>query len=266
MKALTHRTFSIIIIVLLLIVPLSVCAHPGNTDGNGGHHVIGTDEYHYHHGYPAHQHPNGVCPYSEYYSNVTKPTSKNNDTLKYWIVGGLILGVFLAFYVSSKIRGKREDQAKRANAIIPDFKVWFSPTGTKYHSSSECICLRKTTKLQWATDTINTRSIYDKTPCSKCCYMEDGKVCAKSKVPPVPAAPPDATKKQGDVKMYPIRSSNLESVGYSGRTLLIHFKNGSTYRYADVPPEIVKGLFAAPSAGKYYNANIRDCYTCEYIN
>lgn len=38
-------------------------AHPGRTDKNGGHYDRSTGEYHYHHGYPAHQHTNGVCPY-----------------------------------------------------------------------------------------------------------------------------------------------------------------------------------------------------------
>ncbi len=42
----------------------SASAHSGRTDANGGHHVTATGEYHYHHGYPAHQHPGGVCPYT----------------------------------------------------------------------------------------------------------------------------------------------------------------------------------------------------------
>lgn len=38
-------------------------AHSGGTDANGGHWNHKTGEYHYHHGYPAHQHTNGICPY-----------------------------------------------------------------------------------------------------------------------------------------------------------------------------------------------------------
>lgn len=38
-------------------------AHTGRTDLNGGHYNRSTGEYHYHHGYPAHQHTNGACPY-----------------------------------------------------------------------------------------------------------------------------------------------------------------------------------------------------------
>lgn len=38
-------------------------AHSGRTDSSGGHKDSSTGEYHYHHGYPEHQHPNGKCPY-----------------------------------------------------------------------------------------------------------------------------------------------------------------------------------------------------------
>ncbi len=40
-----------------------VFAHPGRTDSSGGHWDHSTGEYHYHHGYPAHQHVDDVCPY-----------------------------------------------------------------------------------------------------------------------------------------------------------------------------------------------------------
>jgi hypothetical protein len=38
-------------------------AHSGGTDSSGGHIDHSTGEYHYHHGRPPHQHPDGVCPY-----------------------------------------------------------------------------------------------------------------------------------------------------------------------------------------------------------
>lgn len=59
------RKLTIIIAFLLLsLTPLSVgYAHSGGTDENGGHYDHSTGEYHYHHGYPAHQHPDGKCPY-----------------------------------------------------------------------------------------------------------------------------------------------------------------------------------------------------------
>ena len=47
----------------LLVLSAPALAHSGKTDGKGGHYNRSTGEYHYHHGYSAHQHPDGVCPY-----------------------------------------------------------------------------------------------------------------------------------------------------------------------------------------------------------
>lgn len=57
-----------LLLCLFLLCP-SALAHGGKTDANGGHYDRSTGEYHYHHGYPAHQHydidGDGVadCPY-----------------------------------------------------------------------------------------------------------------------------------------------------------------------------------------------------------
>ena len=51
--------------LILLLFSFNIYAHPGRTDSVGGHTNHSTGEYHYHHGYPEHQHLNGVCPYEE---------------------------------------------------------------------------------------------------------------------------------------------------------------------------------------------------------
>lgn len=56
------RRFLVILTCVLLLMPAS--AHSGGTDSQGGHYNRSTGEYHFHHGYPAHQHENGVCPYA----------------------------------------------------------------------------------------------------------------------------------------------------------------------------------------------------------
>ena len=53
-----------VLALLSLLTPLA-SAHPGHTDAAGGHWDSSTGEYHYHHGYPAHQHENGICPYEQ---------------------------------------------------------------------------------------------------------------------------------------------------------------------------------------------------------
>lgn len=58
------RRTSILILMLTLCVT-SAFAHSGGTDSHGGHFDRSTGEYHYHHGYSAHDHPGGVCPYDK---------------------------------------------------------------------------------------------------------------------------------------------------------------------------------------------------------
>lgn len=53
------------IVVIILGSCVAVFAHPGKTDSDGGHFDRSSGEYHYHHGYPAHQHKNGTCPYNK---------------------------------------------------------------------------------------------------------------------------------------------------------------------------------------------------------
>lgn len=57
------KKICIIISIVFLIFPVITSAHSGRTDSTGGHYDYSTGEYHYHHGYSAHQHINGLCPY-----------------------------------------------------------------------------------------------------------------------------------------------------------------------------------------------------------
>lgn len=92
------------ILVFLLLVfsllPSVAYTHNGGTDLRGGHTDSSTGEYHYHHGYPAHDHydmdGDGVvdCPYdfddktgensgsSSSGSSVSKPTATPSSTAK----------------------------------------------------------------------------------------------------------------------------------------------------------------------------------------
>lgn len=51
------------LVFLIFLLPLHALAHPGKSDYQGGHTDHSTGVYHYHHGYPAHFHTNGECPY-----------------------------------------------------------------------------------------------------------------------------------------------------------------------------------------------------------
>lgn len=72
------KKFFINILIVVLICSSIVFAHPGRTDSKGGHHNRSTGEYHYHHGYPAHQHIDGVCPYN--YDDKTSSTISSTNS------------------------------------------------------------------------------------------------------------------------------------------------------------------------------------------
>lgn len=66
------RKITFLLLIAILCFSSVALAHSGKTDSSGGHYNRSTGEYHYHHGRSAHQHPGGVCPYS---NNLTKSDS-----------------------------------------------------------------------------------------------------------------------------------------------------------------------------------------------
>lgn len=71
-------------LLLVLSAAPSALAHPGRTDANGGHTDHSTGEYHYHHGYPAHQHYDidgdgkPDCPYD--FKDNTRSSSSSSSS------------------------------------------------------------------------------------------------------------------------------------------------------------------------------------------
>ena len=59
----------LIALAICLNLPVIAFAHPGRTDSSGGHTDHSSGDYHYHHGYPSHDHydmdGDGIvdCPY-----------------------------------------------------------------------------------------------------------------------------------------------------------------------------------------------------------
>jgi hypothetical protein len=57
-----------------------------------------------------------------------------------------------------------------------------------------------------------------------------------------------------------VASSSLRSIGYDAATstLEVEFRNGSVYRYANVPTELWARFRRAPSTGKFFQDHVRD--------
>lgn len=136
-----RRILSICIALLSIFLLSSVAfAHPGKTDEDGGHYDYSTGEYHYHHGYPAHQHTGGQCPYefddrTGWNSGVSGSQSASGDrtgrdsgvsdfkseahekSSSPFRVFVVVLAALCAFVfvvrTSARIRHRREEKAKR---------------------------------------------------------------------------------------------------------------------------------------------------------
>ncbi|MBQ8893426.1 MAG: YHYH domain-containing protein [Clostridia bacterium] len=113
-----------LIFLLLTLLPISLSAHGGKTDGRGGHYDNSTGEYHYHHGYPAHTHTGGECPYdfvdktdhssgssNDSYSSSTNTKTESTSTFFYevifpflWSLFGLII-IFATHFIGDGIIG-----------------------------------------------------------------------------------------------------------------------------------------------------------------
>ena len=63
-----------------------------------------------------------------------------------------------------------------------------------------------------------------------------------------------------NVQMKPVRSSNLDAVGYDAvkHVLYVAFKNGTQYGYQNVPEETYQAFMNAESLGKFFHASIRN--------
>jgi hypothetical protein len=84
------KLFFVLVLIFIFLFSFKVVAHSGRTDSEGGHYNHFENEYHYHHGYPAHDHPNGECPYLK---NNNKNDAKENNKIGFW--GALVMSVFI---------------------------------------------------------------------------------------------------------------------------------------------------------------------------
>lgn len=95
MKRMTHTLLAVTLAGIISFAPaasvvnpspaVTVSAHSGRTDSNGGHrdnqNASGLGSYHYHcGGHPAHLHENGVCPYASGTSSSSSTGSATGST------------------------------------------------------------------------------------------------------------------------------------------------------------------------------------------
>lgn len=62
--------------------------------------------------------------------------------------------------------------------------------------------------------------------------------------------------------MVPVDSTSIDAIGYdvTSQELYVRFVSGETYRYAEVPSDIVEAFMSAPSKGGYFNREIKPAF------
>jgi hypothetical protein len=65
--------------------------------------------------------------------------------------------------------------------------------------------------------------------------------------------------------MIKVNSSLITAVDYDEKThrLVVEFKNGGTYVYGAVPPELYKDMLYSESIGKFFSTNIKGSFPFE---
>ena len=122
-----------LLLFCMLLSTIVASAHSGGTDSSGGHTNHSTGEYHYHHGYPAHQHPNGICPYkqsnTENYGNGSTGSggsisgsnnSDDNSSAWVWFITGLAISsvCFVLLFINEKIKELPETLLGISNILL----------------------------------------------------------------------------------------------------------------------------------------------------
>ena len=106
---------ALVILVALVVFISSASAHSGKTDSSGGHNDRIHGGYHYHHGYPAHQHTNGVCPYnfddktgySSGSSSLSSSSGGRSDASVFLIAAVVLFVIYGLPYIFISIRERR---------------------------------------------------------------------------------------------------------------------------------------------------------------
>lgn len=123
------RISILLIAVLLLTLAVPTYAHPGKTDANGGHYNRSTGEYHYHHGHPEHQHPNGVCPYDfddrTGYNSGTSSGGSDNNTFSGGSGSGKSSGSSGSGSTTPSVRRGDSSTGNAANSWVDTLISWF---------------------------------------------------------------------------------------------------------------------------------------------
>lgn len=115
-------------IIPLLIIFISLFtisfAHSGRTDSSGGHYNRSTGEYHYHHGYSAHQHYNGICPYEDNNNDTTSELLIVNDNGENEEISNLENQIYAKETTIGRLNTELKDKKKEIEELKNEQTTW----------------------------------------------------------------------------------------------------------------------------------------------
>ena len=64
------------------------------------------------------------------------------------------------------------------------------------------------------------------------------------------------------IPLTPVKSTQIKAVGFDPKTgtMAVQFRDGGTYQYHGVSPQLHEQLMGAPSKGKFFSATIKHRY------
>jgi hypothetical protein len=225
-------------------------AHPGKTDNNGGHTDSSTGEYHYHHGYPAHDHydmnGDGIkdCPYNfddktgYNTGNSSQSNHKENNTNSANNANGANSANSASNASNATEKPKSTEMPTEKQSVwkiilaVVLNALWIIPM--LYEFISPCFTNKKKkrnkpNKSRTTSDTLVKQ----------------------------PEAPPKKPlKREAEF----VGASFLSSIKFESNTLYITFSKGQKHAYYNISEELFDGLLSAANKEEYYLTHIYKKY------
>jgi hypothetical protein len=59
----------------------------------------------------------------------------------------------------------------------------------------------------------------------------------------------------------PVKSSNIQKIGYADNRLFVQFQGGALYSYEGVPKKVHDDMLASDSVGRFFKDHVRGKFT-----